>query len=263
MAITMAMQAQKSPLPQPRFQCSLANTRRDVEDSMRLRYRVFAQEMGAQVEPVHRGLEQDALDMYCRHLLVRDSFTGKLVASTRILTQDRAIAAGGFYSTHEFNLDAVLDLPGRFMEIGRTCVHPDHRRGAVIATLWSGVAGFIRSGDYDHLIGCASIGLNDGFAPAHAIFRQLRGKYSLPAELQVTPRLAVPHAPASVGFQRLPPLLKAYTSLGARIGGPPCWDPAFRVADLFIHLQVEDLSPRYARHFRCKTRTDQPMAPVH
>lgn len=47
----------------------------------------------------------------------------------------------------------------------------------------------------------------------------------------------------------LPPLLKGYTRLGAKICGEPAWDKDFNVADLFLLLKVDDLNPRYLRHF--------------
>lgn len=248
----------------PRFHCYLAQTQRDIEDSLRLRYCVFAKEMGAQInaefDSQGAGMERDAYDAHCRHLLVRDRRSHKLVASTRILSHERRDQAGGFYSANEFDLSALASLSGRFMEIGRTCVHPDYRRGAVIAVLWSGISDFIRSGHYQHLIGCASIDLSNGYGRAHGIFNQLKEDHSSPPALRITPRRAVPEADLPEGPLRLPPLLKAYMNLGAKVGGPPCWDPEFGVADLFMHLQIENLRPRYARHFRLQPRHGQPLA---
>ncbi|MES1943474.1 hemolysin [Salinisphaera sp. PC39] len=247
--------------PAPRFTCRLAEGRREIEESLRLRHRVFVEEMGAEIDDPDSGLERDQYDRHCHHLLVRDNRDGRLVASTRILTQERAAFAGGFYSAGEFDLDAVLSAPGRFMEIGRTCVAREHRRGAVIAVLWSGVSGFIRHGGYSHLIGCASIELDEGMARAHAIHARLAASHGSPAEYRVAPRLALPgEPPAETGNPRLPPLLKAYISLGATVGGPPCWDPDFKVADLFMHLQVANLCPRYVRHFLQRSRPAVPRA---
>jgi len=243
-------------LEQPRFTARLATGACEIESSLRLRHRVFVTEMGADVPDADSGLERDGYDDYCRHLLVRDNETGRVVASTRVLSHEDAERAGGFYSAQEFELDAILTEPGRFMEIGRTCVHPDYRRGGVIATLWSGISQLIDDGGYGHLIGCASIELTDGTARAHGIYRQLRERHMSPANLRVAPRRALPGAGESCPAQswRLPPLLKAYVSLGARLAGPPCWDPDFGVADLFMHLDVANLCPRYARHFLDRQR---------
>lgn len=247
----MATAAQELAAPSParRFSHRLARNKDDVTASLRLRHRVFIEEMGADAGDAGAGIESDDFDAHCEHLLVREEASGAIVASTRILTQEAAAAAGGFYSEEEFELATVLGLPGRFMEIGRTCVHPDYRRGAVIGVLWSGVSAFIRRHGYDHLIGCASIGLDQGMGPAHAIFARVAGRHLSAPARRVTPHLPLPEADAEPAPARLPPLLKAYLSLGATVGGPPCWDPAFGVADLFMHLDIANLCPRYARHF--------------
>jgi putative hemolysin len=53
---------------------------------------------------------------------------------------------------------------------------------------------------------------------------------------------------------RLPPgrsvaaLLKGYLRLGARVLGPPAWDPDFGCADLPLLLRLDDIPQRYRRH---------------
>ncbi len=236
---------------------SFAQNEEDVRDSLALRHRVFVEEMGARIEPGPAGLETDAMDEYCLHLIVRESATDRAVASTRILPHEAAIAAGRFYSAAEFDIDRILASPGRFLEIGRTCVDSAHRSGAAIAMLWNGLADLIRADDYDHLIGCASIDLRDGLDRAHAICRDILARQPVPTSQRVAPRLALPAAANRLARAvRLPPLIKAYLRVGARVGGPPCYDPAFGVADVFMHLDVARLSPRYARHFLGATVAD-------
>ncbi|HXG28583.1 MAG TPA: GNAT family N-acyltransferase [Nevskiales bacterium] len=265
-----------------RFRVGLAYTPEEVLETQRLRYRVFAEEMGAQIRDGGQRIDRDWLDHFCHHLLVRDTETGEVVASTRLLTDAQAQAAGGFYSAQEFDLRNILALPGRKLEVGRTCVHPDYRNGAVIALLWAGLAEFVRERGFAWLFGCASIELSDGGARAHAIARLLTEKHLAPIEARAEPRIRLPRtvpplpcvrgtgareisrsanadaaaAPAptlcgtvSQPSPRLPPLLKAYLSLGAKVCGPPYWDAQFGTADILVLVQVEDLSPRYARHF--------------
>ncbi len=235
--------------PSHALHVELAATRADVEASMRLRYQVFAEEMGAQVEGADEGLDRDYYDAFCHHLLVRDSVTGQVVGSTRILTDQQAGAAGGFYSQGEFDLTAIRALPGRIMEIGRTCIHPDYRTGGAITILWAGMARFMAIHRFDYLMGCASIGMADGGAEAHAIMARLREKHLSAPELRVTPRLALPPVNRVSDTANMPPLLKAYLRIGARICGEACWDPDFKVADVFILLNMDHIPARYQRHF--------------
>jgi len=235
---------------QPRFEVRFARDESEILESQRLRYRIFAEEMGAQIDGGAEGIDRDQYDPWCRHLLVRDTQNGRLVACTRLLTDDKAPNAGGFYSSGEFDLAMLDALPGRVAEIGRTCVDADYRGGAVIATLWQGIASYVTTHGFDYLFGCASIGLEDGGAQAHAILQQIRGKYLSPEYQRVRPYYPLPAVDGTLAAKvRMPPLLKAYVSLGAKACGEAYWDREFNCADVFMLLNVSDLNPRYARHF--------------
>lgn len=236
---------------------SLAAGDGDVRACQALRYRVFATEQGARLKSAALGLDVDDFDAYCLHLLVRDSANGEVVATTRLLLDRDARRAGLFYSETEFHLEPILALNARILEVGRTCIHADYRTGSAIAVLWAGLARIVEMHDIDYLIGCASLPMPDEGAQALAVYDRLRAQYLVAPELRVEPRLPVtaPHAAADIAMA-LPPLLKAYLRLGAQIGGPPCWDPLFDVADLFILLDRDRLAQRYARRFM------NPMAAV-
>ncbi|SEQ92190.1 Putative hemolysin [Solimonas aquatica] len=234
----------------PRFEVRFAQTQQEVLATQQLRYRIFAEELGAQIDGGQQHIDHDQYDPHCRHLLVRDADQDRIIACTRILSDVNAAAAGGFYSAGEFDLAMLDSLPGRLMEIGRTCVDAEYRSGAVIATLWQGIAGIITNEGYDYLFGCASIGLEDGGAQAQAILQQISDRHMAPDYQRVRPYIRLP-APdrRSSDKPRLPPLLKAYLSLGAKACGEAYWDREFNCADVFMLLNVQDLNPRYARHF--------------
>lgn len=235
----------------PRYTVSLARTASEIEETQRLRYRIFSVELGAKIDDRGTGLDRDRYDAHCRHLQVRDAQTGHIVACTRLLTDDRAMFTGGFYSGGEFDLRLLEALPGRALEVGRTCVEATHRNGAVIATLWSGLAQIVNEENFSYLFGCASIGMEDGGGVAHAIVDNLRKDYLAPAWHRVTPRrgLPAPSAPSAIASPRMPPLLKAYVSLGAKACGEAYYDEEFNCADVFMLLNVGELAPRYARRF--------------
>lgn len=242
---------EQSPVETPRFEVRFARNEDEVLESQKLRYRIFALEMGAQIDGGDEGVDRDQYDPWCQHLLVRDLHNdGRLVACTRLLTDDMAPNAGGFYSSGEFDLAMIDALPGRVAEIGRTCVDAEYRSGAVIATLWQGIASHVITHGFDYLFGCASIGLEDGGAQAHAILQQVRGKYLSPDYQRVRPYYPLPAVDGKLAEKvRMPPLLKAYVSLGAKACGEAYWDREFNCADVFMLLNVGDLHPRYARHF--------------
>lgn len=229
---------------------AFARSAAELRAAQRLRHDIFAGEMGARLHNQIPGLDHDHLDAHCHHLLVWDTPTDEVIGCTRILTEEGARRAGGFYSQSEFEIDSVLTLPGRFAEIGRTCVHRDYRNGATITALWSGIAGFVAEQGIDFLIGCASIPLGEDGAMAQVIFSELAQRYLTPENRRVRPRIPLPRRDVVARDDySLPPLLKAYLRIGAQICGEPFLDEDFQVADVFILVSTRQLTRRYARHF--------------
>jgi putative hemolysin len=234
-----------------RLRVTLADTLEDVRAAQRLRHEVFVEEMGARVEEAEHGIESDRFDHYCQHLLVRDERSDRVVGCYRILTDSQAQRAGSYYSETEFDLARVRALPGRIMEVGRTCVHPDYRNGAVINLLWSGLTRFMVMHRFDYLIGCASVALHGGLEHIGALWHGLGPGELSPPERRVFPRTPFTMLPRpALGTKvEMPPLIKGYLRVGAQVCGEPAWDPAFNVADLFLLLDIERLGARYARHY--------------
>jgi putative hemolysin len=96
-----------------------------------------------------------------------------VVGTYRILSPAAARRVGNYYSENEFYINRLQNLRGRMVEVGRSCIHPDHRSGAVITLLWAGLADYMVRNNYDYLIGCASIGMADGGHNAANLFSQL------------------------------------------------------------------------------------------
>ncbi len=228
---------------------SLARSPYEVAEAQRLRYQVFAEEMGARLSG-HGRRDMDGFDAICEHLLVRDREGGQVVGTYRILDPHMAYEAGGYYSAGEFDLTRLLHLAPGMVEVGRSCVHPDYRNGATISLLWAGLAKYMMTRGYEHLIGCASIGMADGGHNAVAVYNRLAEKYLAPNEYRVFPHTPLPLEALAVNQEpAIPPLLKGYMRLGAYVCGEPSWDPDFNTADLLIMLPIARLSKRYASHF--------------
>ena len=233
-----------------RLECFIADSEALIKEAQTLRFRVFSKEMGAKLKTEAEGLDYDEVDSYCDHLIVYDNVNKKIVGYTRLLNQEQAQRLGRFYSQNEFNLDQVLTLPGRFLEIGRTCVDPDFRGGAVLTTLWSALVQYALEGQFNYLLGCASITPGPSGFAIDAVYRNIDDKNIAPASIQVQPRIPVPR---ELRCQRdesgIPPLLKAYFRFGAVVCGEPCWDEDFNCMDLFVLLPLDQLQERYSKHY--------------
>lgn len=232
------------------YSVGLTQSESEIEQAQRLRYKVFAEEMGAKLETRVAGIDADFYDPFCEHLIVRDEQLGKVIGTYRILTPDAAKRVGSYYSDNEFDLTRLDNLRPGMVEIGRSCIHQDYRNGAVIALLWGKLAEFMIRGEYRYLIGCASVGMADGGHNAANIFVQQIDEHIAPLEYRVFPRHSLPFDKLVTGQQaEVPPLLKGYLRAGAWICGEPAWDPDFNTADLPLLLPMERLNPRYAKHF--------------
>ena len=120
----------------------------EVYEAQRLRFKVFAEEMGARLPNPESGLDVDAFDAHCEHLLVRNRADGKVVGAYRLLPPETARRIGSFYSETEFDLSRLAHLRAGMVEAGRSCVHWEHRNGPVIMLLWSGITRFMKVSDH-------------------------------------------------------------------------------------------------------------------
>jgi putative hemolysin len=226
----------------------------EVREAQRLRHAVFAGEMGARLNTPLAGHDIDLFDDYCEHLLVRDTATRQVVGTYRVLTPAQARRVGSTYSDTEFDLVRLRGVRSRMVELGRSCVHPDHRQGGVIMALWGALAEFMVRNQLDTMIGCASIPmLHNGVVSgdlAASLWHRLRQTHLAPIEYQVFPRLPLPVEALDHSLEVEPPaLIKGYLRLGARILGAPAWDPDFNTADLPMMMRIADLPTRYRKHF--------------
>lgn len=232
----------------PNLSVGLARDIEEVLEAQRLRYRVFAGELGANLSTRTPGVDQDIYDAWCEHLVVRNDDSGEVVGTYRILTPENARRIG-YYSENEFDLTRLHHLRPSLVEIGRSCVHPDFRTGATITLLWSGLARFMTENGYDYLMGCASVSMADGGHIAASLYNRL-GAHMGPPEYRVFPRCPLPLAALKQDVAaEMPPLIKGYLRAGAWVCGEPAWDPDFNTADLPILLSMSRVEGRYAKHF--------------
>jgi putative hemolysin len=180
------------------------------------------------------------------------------VGTYRVLGPQAARRAGGLYSDAEFDLSPLASLKPQAVELGRSCVHPAWRSGGVIMALWSALCQYMLAHRLDTMIGCASIGLDDGGQMAGRLWRHLRETHLVAPQWQVSPRTPLPlddavdlppAVPGVKGMADAPPLIKGYLRCGARLLGPPALDAAFNTADLPMMLRIDELAPRYRKHF--------------
>ncbi|MBX3597597.1 MAG: GNAT family N-acetyltransferase [Rhizobiaceae bacterium] len=245
----------------------LARSAEEVEAAQEVRYRVFCEELGAQVMvpgAAAAGRDIDAFDDICDHLIVCDrNLPGpdnqRVVATYRLLPQERAVMNGGFYSASEFDLDALVarNRNLRFVELGRSCVLPAYRNKRTVEAMWQAIWAYVRRNSIDVMAGCASF---HGTVPAgHAeplsfLWHNCRAEgdwavRALPRRFSSMDLMPPEAINAKSALAAMPPLIKGYLRLGARFGEGCVVDHEFGTTDVFVVLPVSFISQRYIDYY--------------
>jgi len=241
--------ANREPRRKLNLHVGLAHSESEILEAQKLRYRVFADELGAKLPTRTPGIDRDIYDPFCEHLIVRDEENGRIVGTYRILSPQAAREIGSYYSEGEFDLVRLGHLRDRIVEVGRSCIDAEYRTGGTIALLWSGLMRYMLQNRHDFLIGCASIGMADGGHAAASVFLKMEDHLS-PLEYRVFPRNPLPLEHMEFNPKaETPPLIRGYLKAGAHVCGEPAWDPDFNTADLFMMLPMTNIDKRYAKHF--------------
>jgi putative hemolysin len=248
------------PAAEPRYSLLLSTDRELIEAAQRLRHDVFSSEPGFVLSTQSTGMDVDRFDEHCDHLLVREDNSGELVGCYRMLSPTGAVAAGGLYTATEFDIQALDPLRSSLVEMGRAVVHQDHRNGAVVLLMWAGILAYLDRCGYDYVTGCVSVPIDgDGQAPGS----QVRGvrDFVLRRHAAAPQYRMHPHRPVVIDGRSLddipaptrpavPPLMRGYLRLGARVCGEPAHDPDFGVADFPALLDKRHADIRYLRRLR-------------
>ena len=233
------------------YSVRIANSREDVRAAQGLRFLVFNLELQEGLESSFLTLrDEDTFDTACDHLLVESG--DEVVGTYRMQTGERAAQYGGFYSAQEFDLTPFEAVRGQVLELGRACVHIEHRNLQVLSLLWRGIAKYAHEKGCRYMLGCSSLTSQDS-EEGIALYQMLSQKHLAPAAFQTNPLPGwecplpeVEREPAPV--PRAPKLLTAYLSLGAKICAPPALDREFKTIDFLTLLDLETL-PSNAAEF--------------
>lgn len=226
-----------------RYRAYVATSHDERRAAYRLRFRVFNLELHEGLESAFvTGEDRDEFDAVCDHIIVEDAFTGNVVGTYRLQTGTSAARNLGYYSAREFDFTPYEPLRSQIVELGRACIHPEHRRYEVLMLLWKAIIRYACDHRGRYLIGCCSLNSQD-HATGSAVYRNLASALA-PEGLRTSPRgdyrFELPDCRQEV---RPPKLLRAYLSLGANICGEPAIDQEFRTIDFLTLMDLNNLAP--------------------
>ncbi|HYX52188.1 MAG TPA: GNAT family N-acyltransferase [Candidatus Limnocylindrales bacterium] len=227
----------------PPYRACLANTKEERKAAFRLRFEVFNIELKEGLAAAFQtGEDTDRYDRYCDHIIVTDERTGRTVGTYRLQTGTAAARHIGYYSEQEFDFAPYRILRDELVELGRACIHPDHRGYEVLMLLWKSITHYAADRKARYMIGCSSLSSQDP-AEGRGVYSRLKPALVTEA-LQTSPTPAYSLPPCEIQVDARPPkLLRTYLALGAKICGPPAFDREFKTIDFLTLMDLNNLTP--------------------
>lgn len=218
----------------------LARAGGDVRAAQALRFAVFNLELNEGLaESLATGLDADPFDDVCDHLIVEHLPTAEVVGTYRLQTGASAARRRGYYSEQEFDFRPYEPIRGELIELGRACVHQQHRNLVVLGMLWKGIAEYAQARGGRYLCGCSSITSQAPAVGASAYAELCRKHLAQPHwRTQPLPAFDCPLDTLAEEAPKIPKLLRAYLSVGAKICGPPALDRQFKTIDFLTLLDL-------------------------
>lgn len=228
----------------------LALTEVERTAAYRLRFLVFNLEMNEGLESAYvDGYDKDHFDDVCDHLIVQERTTGAIVGTYRLQMGDVAERYFGYYSEQEFCFAPYEGMRSQIVELGRACIHREHRSPEVLHLLWRGIARYALVNGGRYMMGCCSLTSQDA-DEGHAVYSSLRSCMVEPGLRTVATAAYALEAPGvEVPEMRAPKLLRAYLTIGAKICSEPAIDREFKTIDFLTLLDLQTLHPRVAARF--------------
>ena len=235
-------------IPGHKYSVKLAESKEELESAYRLRFDVFNIELGEGLDSSYSTqMDKDEFDDQCHHLIVIENLSNEVIGTYRMQDNLMADAGNGFYTQSEFDLTAFdEEVLTNVVELGRACIHRDHRNGRVLYLLWRGLAKYLELSEKRFLFGCCSI-TSQNPAEGEAVFEHLKqNNYMHPKyRLSVQPEFACTNPKDEYSFAgevKIPQLFRLYLEIGTKVCSAPALDTTFKTIDFLILLDKRDLS---------------------
>lgn len=234
------------------YNITIAQTEEEVEAALKLRFNVFSRELDRNFK-FGKGIDQDEYDAQCHHLIVKENKTGDVIGTYRLQNRQRAEGGIGFYTSKRFQLDVLpKEVLDQAVEVGRACIHENHRNGRVLFLLWKGLAGYLEYYKKRYLFGYSALKTtNPNIAiSTHAYLLEndyVNKDYTVPVRegYVCTPD----PGQNGEGTIDIPPLFKNYLDVGTRICSLPAHDKELNLLHFMILLDVQNISERTRKMF--------------
>jgi putative hemolysin len=234
------------------YTIKFASTDAEVEAAMKLRYKVFNEELSRDFD-FDAGIDKDQFDDQCHHLIVVENKSEKIIGTYRMQSYEQASQGNGFTSAVRFKLDNLpAEVLENAVEVGRACISKEHRSGRVLFLLWKGFAGYLEHFNKRYLFGYAALDTNN-MKVAQNTLDYLKKEGHIHPDFYIEPKEG--YIPEKSQFKEdteeyeIPPLFKNYLDVGSKVIAGPSYDKKLDLIHFMILLDVEAISDRTRKMF--------------
>lgn len=238
-----------------RYSVRFAQSEEDLRAAQRLRWLCFIGQRTGREDA--DALDRDALDDICRHVLIEDMRSGRLVACFRMMHLSSGAEIDRSYSAQYYDLEGLRGFPGPMVEVGRFCVRPAHSDPDILRAAWASLTRHVDETGAELLFGCSSFLGTDaaGYEDAFAMLRERhlapprwRPRVKAPEVVRFAPLTDQPDAGRAMAG--MPPLLRSYLMMGGWVSDHAVMDRKLNTMHVFTGLEVRSIPPARARTLR-------------
>lgn len=238
-----------------KYLVKIAESESKVKEALELRYRVFSNELNRKFEYSDKR-DYDQFDDQCHHLLVIEKDSNSVIGTYRLQTYQQAASGNGFVTAKRFAMEYLPDeILKKSFELGRVCIHPDHRSGRVLFLLWKGLASYLKHFELEYLFGHSALDTDDPVVAMNTYhFMVKKNLVNKELQIPVYPEYSIDQVNSSNGVDRpdeidIPPLFKNYLDVGTRVCSKPAYDSTLNIFHFFILLDIRTINARTRKMF--------------
>lgn len=232
------------------FAARIADCDGDLKQSLALRRVCFRNGLGE---------DADAYDERCKHMLVENATTGRLVCSFRFLHLAHGSLIERSYSAQFYGLARLTAYEQPMVEIGRFCVDPTVADPSVLRKAWAALAQYVEQNQIGMLYGCSSFpGVEAGeYLDA---FDLLKARYLSPERFAPLQKSAdvfrfadlshASEADVMAGMRQMPSLLRSYLAMGGWVSDHAVIDRDLGTMHVFTGVEVKAVPELRVRSLR-------------
>lgn len=244
-------------LKKGKYVTRFAETAEDIRAAQRLRFVAFIGDEATE------GLDADAFDDVCTHVLVEEARSGRLVCCFRFLPLPCGSEINRSYSAQYYELEALAAFEGSMVEMGRFCIHPDVKDPDILRVAWGAMTRYVDQNNVEMLFGCSSFHgtdadqYEDAFAmlkDRHLAPKRWLPRVKAPSVFRFAQKLKRRKPDAKLAMMRMPPLLRTYLMMGGWVSDHAVVDRQMNTLHVFTGLEIKAIPPARKRLLRASAQ---------